>query len=121
MDNSFLTGDVEPELISTKCTHVDPFQTKNLAFYGTLCIKGRGKGIVLNIFNKTVIGLNIKITYSEDKKSPLGKELERFTFIIAICVLVFIIIFVLIALFAVKYSPFECMIFVIGILIANVP
>ena len=38
VDNSALTGEVEPLLRSTECSHPDePFETKNLAFFGTLC------------------------------------------------------------------------------------
>ena len=38
VDNSALTGEVEPLLRSPECTHPEnPFETKNLAFFGTLC------------------------------------------------------------------------------------
>lgn len=38
VDNSPLTGEVEPLLRSTECTHPDePFETKNIGFFGTLC------------------------------------------------------------------------------------
>jgi sodium/potassium-transporting ATPase subunit alpha len=50
VDNSALTGEVEPLLRTVECTHPeDPFETKNLAFFGTLCKEGRGRGIVVNI------------------------------------------------------------------------
>lgn len=50
VDNSALTGEVEPLLRSPECTHQDdPFETKNLAFFGTLCKEGRGRGIVVGI------------------------------------------------------------------------
>lgn len=50
VDNSALTGEVEPLLRSTECSHPDePFETKNLAFFGTLCKEGRGRGIVIGI------------------------------------------------------------------------
>lgn len=38
VDNSALTGEVEPLLRSPECTHPEePFETKNIAFFGTLC------------------------------------------------------------------------------------
>lgn len=57
VDNSALTGEVEALLRSTECTHPDqPLETKNLAFFGTLCKEGRGRGIVINIADKTTMG-----------------------------------------------------------------
>lgn len=41
VDNSALTGEVDPLLRSVECTHPDnPLETKNLAFFGTLCKEG---------------------------------------------------------------------------------
>jgi sodium/potassium-transporting ATPase subunit alpha len=57
VDNSTLTGVSGPLLRSVECTHPDnPIETKNLAFCGTLCKEGRGKGIVVNIGDNTVMG-----------------------------------------------------------------
>lgn len=57
VDNSALTGEVEPLLRSNECTHpTNPFETKNLAFFGTLCKEGRGKGMVVQIGSKTIMG-----------------------------------------------------------------
>jgi sodium/potassium-transporting ATPase subunit alpha len=57
VDNSSLTGEVEPLLRVVECTHPDnPLETKNLAFFGTLAKEGGGKGIVINIGDNTVMG-----------------------------------------------------------------
>ena len=57
VDNSALTGEVEPLLRTTECSHPEqPFETKNLAFFGTMCKEGRGRGIVVAIAEKTVMG-----------------------------------------------------------------
>ena len=57
VDNSALTGEVQPLLRSPECTHPDdPFETKNLAFFGTLCKEGQGRGIVIGIAEKTMMG-----------------------------------------------------------------
>ena len=123
VDNSALTGEVEPLLRSPECTHPDdPFETKNLAFFGTLCKEGRGKGIVVNISDKTVLGQIADLASSGGgQKSPLRIELDRFVLLITVIALVLGVGFFLLALFVVKYSPLECMIFGIGILVANVP
>jgi len=57
VDNSSLTGESLLVFRSTECTHPDnPLETKNLAFFGTLCKEGAGKGVVINTGDRTVIG-----------------------------------------------------------------
>ena len=47
VDNSCLTGESEPLLRTVECTSPDAvLETKNLAFFGTLCREGSGIGIV---------------------------------------------------------------------------
>ncbi len=123
VDNSPLTGEVEPLLRSNECTHPEePFETKNLAFFGTLCKEGRGKGIVINIGANTVMGQIADLTASGgNPTSPLRKELDRFVLIITIIALTLGVVFFLLALLVVKYGALECIIFGIGILVANVP
>jgi len=123
VDNSPLTGEVEPLLRSPECTHPEePFETKNLAFFGTLCKEGRGKGIVINIGANTVMGQIADLAATGGTgKSPLRKELDRFVLIITVIAISLGVIFFLLALFVVKYSALQCIIFGIGILVANVP
>lgn len=57
VDNSSLTGESLLMLRSVECTNKEnPLETKNLAFFGTLCKEGSGKGVVINTGDKTVIG-----------------------------------------------------------------
>ena len=57
VDNSALTGECDPLLRKVECTHPDhPLETANLCFFGTLIKEGRGKGVVVNIGAKTVLG-----------------------------------------------------------------
>ena len=123
VDNSPLTGEVEPLLRTPECTHpLEPFETKNLAFFGTLCKEGRGKGIVINIGANTVMGQIADLAATgSNPKTPLRKEVDRFVLIITIIAISLGVIFFLLALFVVKYSALECLIFGIGILVANVP
>lgn len=39
IDNSLLTGESEPQQLREIATNVNPFETQNLAFYGTNSIK----------------------------------------------------------------------------------
>lgn len=56
-----------------------------------------------------------------NQKSPLRIELDRFVFIITIIALTLGVVFFFLALFVVGYPWLQCIIFGIGILVANVP
>lgn len=123
VDNSALTGEVEPLLRSPECTHPDePFETKNIAFFGTLCREGRGRGIVIQIGGKTVMGQIADLAATGgNQKSPLRIELDRFVLIITVIAITLGVVFFLLALLVVHYNALQCIIFGIGILVANVP
>lgn len=57
VDNSPFTGEAEPLLRITECTNKNPLETDNLAFFGTLCKEGSGKGVVINIGDHTLLGM----------------------------------------------------------------
>lgn len=57
VDNSSLTGETLLLIRTTDCSHPEnPLETKNLAFFGTLCKEGNGKGVVVFTGDNTVIG-----------------------------------------------------------------
>lgn len=57
VDNSALTGECDPLLRTVECTSADnPLETKNLAFFGTLCKEGQGRGMVISIGDRTIMG-----------------------------------------------------------------
>ena len=56
INNSSLTGEPEPQQCSSETTDLDPFKTKNLAFFGTIVVEGSGMGIVINTGDRTVTG-----------------------------------------------------------------
>lgn len=122
VDNSALTGESDPLLRTDKCTNDNPLETSNLAFFGTLCKEGRGKGIVVRIGENTVLGQIADLAQGGDKtKTPLRIELDRFVLLITYIALGLGVIFFLAARFAVGYSWIDSMVFGIGILVANVP
>lgn len=41
MDNSSLTGESEPQAKTPECTHENPLETRNIAFFSTTCLEGR--------------------------------------------------------------------------------
>jgi len=122
VDNSSLTGESDPLLRSPECNEPEKIlETKNVAFFGTLCKEGRGKGMVFNIGDNTVIGqiANLADTASSDI-SPLRKELNRFIKIITVIALCLGILFFCLG-FILKYKVIQNLVFAIGIIVANVP
>lgn len=47
MDNSSLTGESEPQTRSPDCTHDNPLETRNIAFFSTNCVEGKTKQLWL--------------------------------------------------------------------------
>lgn len=123
VDNSPLTGEADPLLRTVECTSPDnPLETKNLCFFGTLIKEGSGKGVVVRIGDNTVLGQIADLTSTgETPKTPLRIELDFFVLLITVIALVLGVSFFLLALFVVHYSILECIVFGIGILVANVP
>lgn len=123
VDNSPLTGECEPLLRTVECTHPDNYlETSNLAFFGTLVKEGQGKGVVVRIGDNTTLGQIADLSSSDKKvKSPLRVELDRFVIMITIIAIVLGVGFFFAAWLLMHYAPLDCMIFGIGILVANVP
>lgn len=49
VDNSSLTGESEPQSRSPDCTHDNPLETRNIAFFSTNCVEG-----MIIIFNESL-------------------------------------------------------------------
>lgn len=57
VDNSALTGESEPQLRVTECTHpTNVLETGNVGFFGTLCKEGVGEGVVIKVGDATTLG-----------------------------------------------------------------
>jgi sodium/potassium-transporting ATPase subunit alpha len=122
VDNSSLTGESEPLLRSEKCDQPEKIlETKNVAFFGTLCKQGTGRGVVFNIGDNTIIGQIAGLAdTAEAGKTPLRKELDRFIGFITIIALTLGVIFFCCG-FILKYKIIQNLVFAIGIIVANVP
>ena len=122
VDNSSLTGESKLLLRSDKCTSAkNALDTENLAFFGTICKEGSGKGIIINTGDNTIIGqiANLAATASA-AETPLRKELDRFIKIISIISIIMGLFFFAMGL-VLNYPFITCLIFGIGIIVANVP
>ena len=121
IDQASLTG--ESDLIKKKIdpSKKKPLEADNLAFFGTLCKGGAGKGIVFNIGDKTVIGSIAHLaSTAETEQTPINKEIHRFILLISIIAICLgVTFFVLGVLYG--YPTITNLVFAIGIIVANVP
>ncbi|ODM99113.1 Sodium/potassium-transporting ATPase subunit alpha-B [Orchesella cincta] len=121
VDNSSLTGESEPQKRSPECTHDEPMETKNLAFFSTNALEGVATGLVIRVGSNTLMGQLASLASNVDGgNSPLGIELNNFIKIMTIRSVVFGLSFFGVAMFL-GYGLQNSVYFVIGIVVANVP
>merc|ERR1712226_1257875 len=121
VDNSSLTGESEPQTRSPEFTHENPLETKNLAFFSTNAVEGTCIGMVVNIGDNTVMGRIAGLASGlEGGQTPIAKEIEHFIHIIT-AVAVFLGVTFFIIAFILGYNWLDAVIFLIGIIVANVP
>merc|ERR1712172_319402 len=119
--NSSLTGESEPQARSPEFTHENPLETKNLAFFSTNAVEGTAVGMVVNIGDNTVMGRIAGLASGlEGGQTPIAKEIEHFIHIIT-GVAVFLGVSFFIIAFILGYNWLDAVIFLIGIIVANVP
>ena len=121
VDNSSLTGEAEPQSRSPDFTHSNPLETKNLAFFSTNAVEGTAKGIVVNVGDQTVMGRIAGLASGlETGETPIAKEIAHFIHLIT-AVAVFLGVTFFIIAFILGYHWLDAVIFLIGIIVANVP
>ena len=121
VDNSSLTGESEPQSRSSEFTHENPLETKNFAFFSTNAVEGTAKGIVVMIGDRTVMGRIAGLASGLDTgDTPIAKEIAHFIHIIT-GVAVFLGVSFFIIAFILGYHWLDAVIFLIGIIVANVP
>ncbi len=121
VDNSSLTGEAEPVKRTTEASDPSPWRSKNVAFFGTNCIEGTARCVVARCGDHTAIGGLASLTAGEPAPEPLMKlEIERFVKMIAAIAVIIGIVFLICAL-VMGYEPQASVIFMIGIIVANVP
>merc|ERR1712172_101820 len=119
--NSSLTGESEPQARSPEFTHENPLETKNLAFFSTNAVEGTAVGMVVNIGDNTVMGRIAGLASGlESDETPIAKEITHFIHIITGVAVFLGVTFFLIA-FILGYNWLDAVIFLIGIIVANVP
>lgn len=121
VDNSSLTGESEPCSRTPEFTHENPLETKNLAFFSTNAVEGTCRGIVIKTGDKTVMGRIANLASGlEVGDTPIAKEIAHFIHLIT-GVAVFLGVTFFIIAFILGYFWLDAVIFLIGIIVANVP
>merc|ERR1712227_856434 len=121
VDNSSLTGESEPQSRDAEDSKVEVLEAKNIAFFSTNCVEGSARGIVIRCGDNTVMGRIAALASNVDSgDSPIAQEIEHFIHIITGVAVVLGVVFFILA-FILGYHWLEAVIFLIGIIVANVP
>ena len=121
VDNSSLTGESEPQARTPEFSHENPLETKNLAFFSTNAVEGTCTGVVVQIGDDTVMGRIANLASGLGSgKTPIALEIEHFIHIVTGVAVTLGVTFFILSL-SLKYSPLQSAIFLIGIIVANVP
>ncbi|RZF40041.1 hypothetical protein LSTR_LSTR002444 [Laodelphax striatellus] len=121
VDNSSLTGESEPQIRTTECTNDIALETRNLAFFSTNAVEGTAKGVVILTGDLTVMGRIAGLTSGlKQGETPIAKEIHNFMHIISTWAIFLGVSFFVIA-FILGYHWLDAVIFLIGIIVANVP
>ena len=122
VNNASLTGESEDIQIDPDLEPIiNIFETKNVGFFGTQCTAGAGSGICFRTGDSTVIGQIANLASSaESAETPLSIEIHRFIKIIS-AVAIFLGVSFFIFGLAYGYDGITCLVFAIGIIVANVP
>lgn len=121
VDNSSLTGESEPQSRGPDQTSEAPLETRNLAFFSTNCVEGNALGIVIRCGDDTVMGRIANLASGLDVgETPIAKEIAHFIHIVT-GVAVFLGVSFFILALVLQYPWLDAVIFLIGIIVANVP
>ena len=121
VNNSSLTGESEDLVRKPENTSDNPFETKNVAFFGTRCTAGTCLGCVFETGDRTVIGQIANLaTTGRTTQNPITNEINKFIKIISTIATTEGVVFFIVGL-AMGYNIIVCFIFSIGIITANVP
>ena len=121
VDNASLTGESEPQKRKPEATHDDPLETANIAFFGTSMPEGELTGVVIKTGDDTMMGRIASLAMTTNvEQTPINKEIEHFIHIIsAIAIFLGVSFFIIGATMGTEWVA--NLVFMIGIIVANVP
>uniref|UniRef100_A0A1I8C3A0 Sodium/potassium-transporting ATPase subunit alpha n=1 Tax=Meloidogyne hapla TaxID=6305 RepID=A0A1I8C3A0_MELHA len=112
VDNSSLTGESEPQTRTNEQSEDEPLEARNLAFFSTNAVEGTATGVMGRIAHLA--------SDLDSGKTPIAREIEHFIHIIT-AVAVFLGVTFFIIAFILGYHWLTAVVFLIGIIVANVP
>uniref|UniRef100_A0A7S2SVN8 Cation-transporting P-type ATPase N-terminal domain-containing protein n=1 Tax=Rhizochromulina marina TaxID=1034831 RepID=A0A7S2SVN8_9STRA len=120
-DQSSLTG--EPDAIAKRPDneHENPLEATNLAFFGTMATEGSAVGFVILTGDDTIMGRIAQLASgTENQETPIRKEIHKFITLISFLAVFLGVTFFIVG-FIVGYDVITNLVFMIGIIVANVP
>lgn len=122
VDNSALTGESEPQNRNAKQSEDEVMEAKNMMFFGTMCVKGTAKGVVINTGDRTVMGRIAKLADStEQVDTPIAREINDFVHKVSMVAIFLGVTFFTVAMIKNPMNYISHFVFIIGIIVANVP
>lgn len=126
VDNSVFSGESRPGYkTSEMLTQTQEFiwtEMPNLVFAGTSVVSGNGSAVIIATGMSTEIGKIASLTQSvKEELSPLQKEINKLSKIIAIVAVGLGIIFLIAGITFAKLSIVTSALFAVGIILGNVP
>ena len=121
VDNSSLTGESEPQKRSWKPSDETPAEAPNLCFFGTLVVNGKGTGVIIATGDNTFMGRTAQLASSTDgEETPIAKEIKDFVLKVSVIAFVLGVTFFIIGMVE-NGNLVANVVFLIGIIVANVP
>ena len=127
-DKSMLTGESEAVDGTVECTDERYIESKNIAYMTTLITNGLGRGIVVEVGDKTMMGnISDLTTNTVEKETNLQKELKRFILfiVIAAIIMALVVIVVWATWLRVKYPSYidvpTLLVNTISVIVAFIP
>jgi magnesium-transporting ATPase (P-type) len=125
VDNSTLTGEVDPVVRRSDALCVDPpsiTDIESFIFMGSTAVLGAGRAVVYATGMDTEFGKIAGLTQSvSERLSPLQKNIARLSQLISLIAVALGLMFFTIGKVFVGMKTLEAMVFAIGIIVANVP
>merc|ERR1719193_1077676 len=121
VNNSSLTGESTEKKRAWVPSTREPLESPNMAFFGTLCVKGNGRGIVVATGDHTFMGTVARMAQDTEKKqTPIKIELNDFVFKVSGIAIFLGVLFFILGMLK-NPDPVKNLVFLIGIIVANVP
>jgi len=124
VDNASLTGEAEPQkrsFVPSSDPTTLPIEASNLAFFGTNLLRGTGKGLIYKTGDRTLMGSIAKMAADTGNvETPIALEIKDFVVKVSGIAFFLGVSFFIIGMYT-NGVLIANVIFLIGIIVANVP